>query len=257
MAELASTRPSKNWSSILQSNKTILVVLGILTTLLALPAIFSTLALYDDEGYVMMTLKTYMQGHRLYGETHTQYGPAFYLLTSPLHAVFSWPLTQDGIRTKTLVYWVIAVWLCFFIVKRISHSTVASFATALLAALQLDKLALEPGHPQEITLLCTLAILSLFAKSMYTTIDAERTGFAASSWLTVGFLTGIVGLVKMNCGVVVAIPLIVIASLHLPWAWRVRWGLMAVVTLPALMVAWLARTEVTVSLWALWITSLV
>ncbi|MDZ4852678.1 MAG: hypothetical protein SGI77_25595 [Pirellulaceae bacterium] len=225
----------------------------LVTALLAWPAIFSTFALYDDEGYVMMTLATYMQGHRLYGETHTQYGPAFYYLTAPLHSILDWPLTQTGVRIKTLFIWTIAVWFCFSIVRRMSHSNFAAIVTGVFAALHLDKLSLEPGHPQELALLGTLGILMLIARSMYVTTNVAPTLFSHSSWLTVGFVAGIVGLVKLNCGLVTAIPLIVVAAIQMPWARKIRWGLLALVAVPSVMVAWTARSEPTISFWALWI----
>ena len=200
----------------------------------------------------MMTLQTYMQGHRLYGETHTQYGPAFYLLTSPLHSL-GWPLTQSGIRIKTAIFWIIAVWLCFSIVRRVSGSTTAGVATGLLAALQLDKLTLEPGHPQEVTLICTLGLLLLLVRSKYISIDASPNFLSFSSWLTVGFLAGMVGLVKMNCGLVIAIPLIVTGCIQLPFVRALRWGLVAMILSPAILVAWMARTDTVVTLWAIWI----
>jgi hypothetical protein len=40
------------------------------------------MAKYDDESYVMLSLQTFFQGQRLYEETYTQYGPAYYLIQS-------------------------------------------------------------------------------------------------------------------------------------------------------------------------------
>jgi len=235
------------------SEKAVLAMLSLLTAMLAWPAIFSTFAIYDDEGCIMMTLQTYLQGHRLYGDTFTPYGPAFYLITAPLHSVLHLPLTQTGIRIKTLLFWAIAVLLCYAIVKRTSKSTSAGVIAGLLAALHLDKLALEPGHPQEIALLGTLGILTLVARWKDISTNARAMNPSLAAWLAIGFLAGLVGLVKMNCGVVVAVPLVLTAAVQLPWARRLRWGFIAVAVVPSLMVAMGARIDLTATLWAIWI----
>ena len=72
---------------LLVREKLLVAFLVLLSFLTAFPAVMTTLAPYDDQGYVMMTLKTFLQGESLYSETHTQYGPAYYLLTGSLHDV--------------------------------------------------------------------------------------------------------------------------------------------------------------------------
>ena len=253
MVELTASVPPNSNIRWLTGDRACFAALAVLTWLLAWPTIFSTLALYDDEGYVMMTLQSFMQGHRLYGETHTQYGPAFYLLTAPLHEILHWPLSQAGVRVKTILVWMIAVWLCFIIVRRMSQSTAAAMATAIVAALHLDKLALEPGHPQEWTLLGTLAIMALFSRSMYTVSKTSPNVRVLSTWFAVGWIAAIVGLVKLNCGVVLAIPLLVTAMLQIPAAHRWRWIAIALVFFPAMAAAYLGRSSPTTILWALWI----
>jgi len=239
----------------LRNESVMRAALAIAALCLAWPAIFSTLALYDDEGYVMMTLQTYMQGHRLYGETHTQYGPAFYFITAPVHAILQWPLTQTGVRIKTILLWIVAVWLVYAIVRRMSNSKAAATATALVAALHLDKLTLEPGHPQEVTLCCTLLVLMLFTRSMYISTNATPNALSMSSWATVGFLAGILGLVKLNCGVVVAIPLLITAAIQSSYVRRFAWCLIPIAIGPALAVAWIAKENPMACLWALWLAT--
>ncbi len=65
-----------------------------LTVLTAYPAVMTTLAPYDDQGYIMMTLRSFLDGRVLYEEVHTQYGPAFYLLSGSLHETFGIPLSK-------------------------------------------------------------------------------------------------------------------------------------------------------------------
>ena len=66
---------------------------------------FTSLAFYDDESYVMMTIRTFGDGHRLYGDTYTQYGPAFYAISTVIHDWVGVPLTHDAGRLKTVFYW--------------------------------------------------------------------------------------------------------------------------------------------------------
>jgi hypothetical protein len=255
MTSLASLKLAHRLEAIFRNKIVIRITLAVATLFVAWPAIFSTLALYDDEGYIMMTLQTYMQGHRLYGETHTQYGPAFYFITAPLHSLLNWPLTQTGVRIKTILLWGLAVWFVHAIVRRMSNSNVAAVATALLALLHLDKLTLEPGHPQEITLICSLLALFLFTRSMYVATDVPASLLSMSSWTIVGFVVGILGLVKLNCGVVVAIPLLLTAALQSDFGRRFWWCLLLVAIGPALLIAWLAREHFAASLWALWLAA--
>ena len=172
-----------------------LILLAIGGLLFSYPVVMSTLAPYDDEGYVMMTLQSFHGGHRLYGETHTQYGPAFYFLTDSLHHWFRVPLSQDGVRLKTIIVWCLASIFCYAVLRRNEVSKTISLLIATLFHLHLDKLALEPGHPQEwILLLSVLAIWFVGGQSSW------RWSFAAAC-------AALVGLTKINCGAIVAIPL--------------------------------------------------
>jgi hypothetical protein len=177
-----------------------------LAMLVALPLLFSTLAPYDDEGYVMMTIRSFSEGRRLYAETYTQYGPAFYLWTEPLHSMLGWPLTQDAVRLKTAFIWVLSCLLVYQIVLRVGRSQLAAAATALVCAVHLEKLALEPGHPQEFVLLFGLLAVRLVSEK------------GNHRWWLVGILAAIVGLTKINCGAVLACGLLVAA------AWQTKRG---------------------------------
>jgi hypothetical protein len=169
----------------------------LLSFLTAFPAVMTTLAPYDDQGYVMMTLKTFLQGERLYTQTHTQYGPAYYLLTGSLHDVMGIPLTQDGVRLKTITFWCFATILVYSILRRLQTLPTVAFIFSLLFHLHLHKLALEPGHPQE-----WILVLSLL--SFWLIVGNNR-----AKWFLAATLVGMIGMIKINCGLIFAIPLIV------------------------------------------------
>jgi hypothetical protein len=206
-------------------------------SLLAFPTIFSTLAPYDDEGYCMSTLRTYLEGSRLYGETHTQYGPAYYQCVAPIH---DWllPLTQFFVRLKTIVVWVAAVVLTYGIALRFGTPRIPSVLLAAVMAVHLDKLALEPGHPQEVVLLG-------FLFAMFVAIN-PKTGW--STWSALGLIAAVVGLTKLNCGLVLAVPLM--ASTLANIGPRALPAASVLAALPGAMVAWMARSDPLTSLWA-------
>ncbi|XZE19161.1 hypothetical protein SH449x_004472 [Pirellulaceae bacterium SH449] len=163
----------------------------------AFPIVMSTLAPYDDQGYVMMTVKTFLAGETLYGKTHTQYGPAYYLLTGSLHSVMGIPLTQDGVRVKTVIFWCLSTLLAYSILRRLGWGVPITLFFATLFHLHLSKLALEPGHPQE-----WILVLSLL--SFWYVVGTNR-----YRWLLAAIAVGLIGMIKINCGFLFAVPLII------------------------------------------------
>jgi hypothetical protein len=115
--------------------------------------LYSTFMEYDDEGYVLLTLQTFLSGQPLYDATYTQYGPAFYLLESGLRGLTGLPLTHDATRLKTLVLWLASAAISAGIVFRLTRSPWLALLGFGAAFLHLEKLVLEPGHPQEWCLL--------------------------------------------------------------------------------------------------------
>ncbi len=169
---------------------------GLLGLLIAFFQVMTTLAPYDDEGYVMMTLRTFGEHHRLYGETHTQYGPAFYLLADPLHSMLRLPLSQDAVRIKTVAFWLLSVLCVYGILLRWKVHPVLAGIAACFSLLHLEKLALEPGHPQEWALLLTLVSVWLVS------------GKFVYRWPIAAGMVALVGMIKINCGLVIALPLL-------------------------------------------------
>lgn len=172
--------------------------------MIALPLLLTTLAPYDDEGYVMMTLKSFSERHPLYEETYTQYGPSFYLLTSPLHSVLGLPLTHHAVRLKTALIWTIAVLLTMGIMLKLSGNRLLSLATGCMVAIHLGRLALEPGHPQEISLLMSMLGLWLLCNS------------SPRRWWMAGCCAAICGMCKLNVGFVMTTSLLLAACIAIP-----------------------------------------
>jgi hypothetical protein len=155
----------------------------------------------------MMTIQSFSSNHPLYEDTVTQYGPAYYFITEPIHSLLGLPLTQHGVRFKTAIYWLLCVLCATSIVHRLSGSRSIGLLTGLLTSVHLDKLALEPGHPQELTL-----FLSLF--SLWCVSHANRNSL--SLWILSATAVGTVGMIKLNCGFVASLPLLLTCLRALP-----------------------------------------
>lgn len=199
--------------SVLNCNRNYLF-LAIFTVFVAIPNLFTTLAPYDDEGYVMMTVKSFSAKHPLYEETHTQYGPAYYLITEPIHSWLKVPLTQQAVRLKTACYWVIATLISMAIVYRLSGNRIVALITGMFAAFHLDKLALEPGHPQELALV--LSLLSIWCVCHSSPLKKKH-------WVLAALAAGVCSMIKLNCGFVVVIPLLLVGTSLLPADGKLLW----------------------------------
>jgi len=62
-----------------------LALLGAILVVAGATQLFSTFMVYDDEGYVLFSLKTFAEGGGLYERVYSQYGPFFFLLNQGLH----------------------------------------------------------------------------------------------------------------------------------------------------------------------------
>ena len=170
----------------------------------ALSHSFSSMAIYDDESYVMMTIKTFLEGDRLYEETYTQYGPAYYLLQQPIHGWLGIPLTHDIVRLKTIAAWLLIGILCGVIALRLTGKRLVGVAAFILSVLHLQKLGLEPAHPQEV-----VALLSTFGLLLM----SKRNRWAL---FLAGVCAAVAGLAKLNAGAVAAAAMLFAAGLANP-----------------------------------------
>jgi hypothetical protein len=172
--------------------------------LVSVPLLLTTMAPYDDEGFVMMTLKSFMENHPLYEETYTQYGPSYYLLTAPLHSVLGLPLSHHMVRLKTALFWLLPVLLTMGIMLRIGGNRWLALATSCMVTIHLSRLALEPGHPQEIALLmCMLGLWLLCDHS-------------PRRWWMAGCCAAICGMCKLNVGFIMTTSLLLAACVEIP-----------------------------------------
>src|SRR5687767_6048463 len=58
-----------------------------------------------DEGYLMITVQSFLQGEPLYDSVFTQYGPVYYIYEWVIHRAFAMPLTHDATRFLCMFHW--------------------------------------------------------------------------------------------------------------------------------------------------------
>src|SRR5258708_8661394 len=76
---------------------------------------FTSLAKYDDEGYMMWTVKNFLAGHALYDQVVTVYGPFYYLYEWIILSVTGAPAASDSLRLVSAAFWVAAALVAFLL----------------------------------------------------------------------------------------------------------------------------------------------
>ncbi len=195
-----------------------------IATVYAFSTIFSYFAFYDDEGFMMISVRGYLDGHRLYDDIFTYYGPFYYLYEWFVHALTSLPLSHDFTRCLCIFHWLVAASVLALAGGLMTRSVPVAFLIFAQAILHLTPLVREPGHPQELAaVLLTVAVLV-----------AQR----GLQWRWTLPLLGAIGaalvFTKINVGVFFVFGLMLALSCQKPMfqsrrAWF--WGLLALVSL--------------------------
>jgi hypothetical protein len=160
---------------------------------------------YDDEGFMLMTLRQYVEGLPLYKTTYTEYGPFYYVLFGSLFGFAG--VTHDAIRVTTVLAWVLVATGWAACVWRWRGSFVWTLIAFLTTVRVLRALETEPGHPQILVLLLYAAIF--VAASFHTAAPA----FA---FATIGAASAAMLLTKINIGgfIVAALVAVFVACLR-------------------------------------------
>jgi hypothetical protein len=128
-------------------------------------SIFNTYLWYDDEGYILISLKGVLEGHALYTEVYTQYGPVFYQFFAALYSWFPIELNHSNNRIVTLISWLIISFVAADLTFRIHRSKTVALICFTTVVLYLQVCVKEPGHPQMFCMLLTVLALWLLARS--------------------------------------------------------------------------------------------
>jgi hypothetical protein len=122
---------------------------------------FTIVANYQDEGYMLVALKSFVNHGSLYDYVFTQYGPFFYEFWGALFSLFHIPVVQSSGRDAVLVVWVLTSLVSGVAMLRVTGSIVLGLATQALVFPALSVFANEPMHPGSMICLLLAAILGL------------------------------------------------------------------------------------------------
>ena len=125
----------------------LLVALTIPLAVTAYKAMFSSLDLQDDSGFVTVSIREFLGGGSLYGDVYSQYGPGLYVFVGGLLDLLGVPLTTDGARLVNLALWLGSILLTGVVLLRLTRNIVIAAAGLLLAFVVLLADINEPLHP--------------------------------------------------------------------------------------------------------------
>ena len=168
--------------------------------------LFSNLALYDDEGYVLISARTYLAHGRLYDAVYSQYGPAFFAWLEIFQRLTG-PVDHTSARLLTLAFWLGTAGSCAALVLRQTTWLRIALGTFAATFLYLYFLVDEPFHPGA-------SIIFILALSLYLTTGFVETGQWARAAAVAGGTGAVLTLTKINVGAFYLASVLGWAALH-------------------------------------------
>jgi hypothetical protein len=149
--------------------------------------------LYEDEGYMLTVLKSFLNQGSLYDDVFAQYGPLYYEFWGGLFSLFGIPLTQDAARLVSLIVWVGSSLGLGLVTVRVTRSVVLGLAVQIIVFSALGIMVNEPMHPGGLICLLLVALVCI----------ASFVGAGLSVWpmALLGSTLAALILVKVNVGV--------------------------------------------------------
>jgi hypothetical protein len=168
---------------------------------------FSFFAPWDDEGYMLVSLRSFRAIGALYTEVYSQYGPVYFVLMDLLFDVLRLPVTHDTGRLVTLGVWTATSLVCGLVVWRLTRSVGIGLCAQLLVFRSLYVVHFEPMHPGTLLslLLSCLAAVSLLGPSR---LGAALLGAAVASVVLVKINVGVFALLAVGFFYASALPVL-------------------------------------------------
>ena len=154
---------------------------------------FSHFPGYDDEGYIMLTVRDYLAGGGLYGTVYTQYGPGFYVLMDVVFGLPGWAITHALVRWFTLGWWLAAAVGGAELVRHQTRKDGVAIAVGVVVFLYLCQFSEEAFHPGAVV----VGLIPWMLRFMGSR-SASETGRSLAIWAGAG--TAFLGLLKINVG---------------------------------------------------------
>ncbi len=189
--------------------------LGAALAFVAYLLINTTFMAYDDEGYLLISLRNYLSGLRLYDDVFSQYGPWPYVYHQLITSALQLPMTHMLGRAITIFHWVGSALLCGMLARQLTNRLVIGLATTVATFGLCWQMTSEPSHPgSHIALLVALAA-----------IGASRLAAATrpAVWFALlGALIALLCLTKINVGLLLVAGLGCVALRYTAWpaAWQ-------------------------------------
>jgi hypothetical protein len=174
--------------------------------------IFSGFAEWDDEGSIMMTVKQYLTGGKLYQEVFSPYGPVYFFYNWLVRSVTGNVLNHDAVRITSAALALLCALIGACIVLRLTKSLAVASVTHLLVFRILSFFTYEPGHPQE---LCMLLLLCLAGCGL----RAANPRYVWLAMTAAGSLAAALTLIKINIGVFAILAVALAVLFQAPSGW--------------------------------------
>jgi hypothetical protein len=158
---------------------------------------FSVFRAYDDEGYMMLIVKHFLAGHRLYDEVSTWFGPTYFVYKSIVHRVLALPLTHDVVRLTAIATWLATGFVAATATVSLTRSLPLAAVVQFVVTIHLATIANEPGHPQELVGFLIMSMIAWFASGR---ADTPRRTLAGA-----GVIVAALTMLKVNVGLFAAL----------------------------------------------------
>jgi hypothetical protein len=203
------------------------------TALIAHPKMFTGFNAYDDEGYMLTALKSFVNGSHLYDQVFTQYGPFYYEWWGGFFSLFGITVTHDSGRSVVMVLWVLSSLVFGLSIWRITGSILLGLGTQILTFSALEVLTNEPMHP-----VSSIALMLALIVAISTFVGTGRSRWAMG---LLGVVLAALVLTKINVGVFALASVALVCVVSYQQLWGLRWPRLLVeaifVAVPILLLA--------------------
>lgn len=121
---------------------------------------FTGFAAYDDEGFMLVSLRSFISGHALYDKVSVQYGPFFFETFGVLGAL-GVPFDNDSGRLVALAVWLAIALLAGVAVFAFTSNLALGLSTQLISFGTVTTLTNEPMHPGGLVLFLVTGIAAV------------------------------------------------------------------------------------------------
>jgi hypothetical protein len=123
--------------------------------------VLTGIASWDDEGTLLVGFRSLREGHRMYDEIYSLYGPLYNGVYGLAYVVLHVPLTHTAGRLIAAMLWLAYTAGFAAFCHRLTGSVATILLGYVLVLVLLAPLMTSPGHPEELCLLLLAAALLL------------------------------------------------------------------------------------------------